>query len=227
MIEGVPSTAALATSERLNPTVVLAGVTSKADQIRALARAGYLRTEIAALLEIRYQHVRQVLERSGINLGRQRESGTVGAPRRAPVAGPAPAPRTAALPGSILTAAGFVQIGRWIANGEGAFALDCVAPHSPGVYAFVVDGIIRYIGLSQRTLRGRMGHYVRGHARQRTSARIKRLILEALSEGQVIDVLVATPAPMEWNGLPVLTAPGLEAGLIRMIQPEWNMQGLG
>jgi len=25
----------------------------------------------------------------------------------------------------------------------------------------------------------------------------------------------------------VLTAPGLEAGLIRMIGPEWNMQGLG
>jgi excinuclease UvrABC nuclease subunit len=108
-----------------------------------------------------------------------------------------------------------------------AFALDCVAPGEPGVYAFVVDEVIRYIGLTQRGLRGRMAHYVRGHSRQRTSARIKGLILAALRGGSRIEILVATPEAMEWNGLPVLTAPGLEAGLIRMVQPEWNVQGIG
>ena len=72
-----------------------------------------------------------------------------------------------------------------------------------------------------------MAHYVRGHSRQRTSARIKGRILAALDEGSRIEVLVATPEPTAWNGLPVLTAPGLEAGLIRLVQPEWNMQGIG
>ena len=44
---------------------VAAGLTTKADKIRALFRAGYSRTEIAEYLDIRYQHVRNVLVRSG------------------------------------------------------------------------------------------------------------------------------------------------------------------
>ena len=72
-----------------------------------------------------------------------------------------------------------------------------------------------------------MGHYVRGHSRQRTSARVKALILEALAAGSRVEILIATPDPLEWNGLPVHTAPGLEAGLIRLIKPDWNMQGVG
>lgn len=87
-------------------------------------------------------------------------------------------------------------------------------PADAGVYAFVVDGIIRYIGLTQRGLLGRMAHYVRGHARQRTSARIKGLILRALIVGSRVEILIATPEDSTWHGLPVLTAPGLEAGLI-------------
>lgn len=51
----------------------LEGMKSKADKIRALALAGYLRTEIAEMLGIKYQHARHVLERSGISLGRTRD----------------------------------------------------------------------------------------------------------------------------------------------------------
>ena len=44
---------------------VVDGLTTKADKIRALFRAGYSRSEIAGFLEIRYQHVRNVLVQSG------------------------------------------------------------------------------------------------------------------------------------------------------------------
>lgn len=44
---------------------VVAGLTTKADKIRALFRAGYSRSEIAGFMGIRYQHVRNVLVRSG------------------------------------------------------------------------------------------------------------------------------------------------------------------
>ena len=54
---------------------------------------------------------------------------------------------------------------------------------------------------------------------------MKTLILEALRAGHRIEVLIATPQALEWNGLPVNTAAGLEAGLIRMIRPEWDLQG--
>jgi hypothetical protein len=33
-------------------------------------------------------------------------------------------------------------------------------------------------------------------------------------------------APSEWNGLPVNTAAGLEAGLIELIGPIWNILGV-
>jgi hypothetical protein len=171
-----------------------------------------------------------VLERSGIDLGRSRDGGSAPGIMRQP----SPPRETSALPHSEplidvgrLIEAGFMRIGQWTAVEETAFALDCIVPTTPGVYVFVVDGIIRYIGLTQRGLRGRMAHYVRGHSRQRTSARVKALILAALAAGSRVEILIATPDPLEWNGLPVHTAPGLEAGLIRLIRPEWNIQGRG
>ena len=219
----------LATSQRLPADQVTAGLSSKADRIRALANADYLRTEIAILLDIRYQHVRQVLERSGISAGRINATAPLArvpnpaAEQESPSLAAAAAP----FPVSRLTEAGFVRIGQWTPVSDGAFALDCIAPTDAGVYAFVVDGTVVYIGLTQRGLRTRMGHYVRGHERQRTSSRVKGLILAALGAGSVVEVLVATPGDTTWNGLPVVTAPGLEAGLIRLIRPIWNMNGVG
>jgi hypothetical protein len=70
-----------------------------------------------------------------------------------------------------------------------------------------------------------MGSYRRGHVRQRTSSRVKALMLAALKEGRRVEVLAAMPEAMEWNSLPVLTSAGLESGLIRKILPEWNMLG--
>ena len=41
-------------------------LTTKADKIRALGRAGYPRADIARYLSIRYQHVRNTLEAANI-----------------------------------------------------------------------------------------------------------------------------------------------------------------
>lgn len=214
---------------RLPADQVTAGLTTKADRIRALANSGYLRTEIATLLDIRYQHVRHVLERSGISAGRTNGTNSQARPpaRASQTRVPTPAEPTEPFPASRLVEAGFVRIGQWTAVGEDAFTLDSAAPAEAGVYAFVVDGAIVYVGLSQRGLRTRMGHYVRGHERQRTSSRVKGLILAALRAGQTVEVLMATPGECLWNELPVSIAPGLEAGLIRRIRPIWNMQGVG
>ena len=56
------------------------GLTTKADKIRALHRAGYSRSQIADFLGIRYQHVRNTIvndERAGYQpeLGQNAESG--------------------------------------------------------------------------------------------------------------------------------------------------------
>ena len=129
-------------------------------------------------------------------------------------------------PWNVLIQAGFHDLGEWVRLEDGEFELSAQAPVSPGVYAFVVDGWIRYIGLTQTGLRTRMNHYRRGHVRQKTSARVKGLIKATLAKGKQVKVLIATPEEdSHWNGLPINIAAGLEAGLIRMIRPEWNILG--
>ena len=64
---------------------VVAGLTTKSDKIRALYREGYSRSEIRRFLGIRYQHVRNVLVRSGYlepRLGRPSRKGAVVSGRR-------------------------------------------------------------------------------------------------------------------------------------------------
>ena len=121
------------------------------------------------LLDIRYQHVRKVLLDAGITNGLTRSVEFERAPVAVSVATEPPEPTS----GETLLVAGFRQLGEWRLAGDGEFELTVAAPAEPGVYAFIVDGWVRYIGLTQTGLRTRMGHYRRGHKRQRTSARIK------------------------------------------------------
>jgi hypothetical protein len=63
---------------------VIHGLEITSAKIRALAQEGYDRTEIAAFLGVRYQHVRQVLLDAGITVGlRKRDgAGRGGSPKR-------------------------------------------------------------------------------------------------------------------------------------------------
>ena len=197
------------------PQKIVEGLTTKADKIRALDSAGFSRTEIAQFLGIRYQHVRNTLVQ--------------GAPRARDASSPAStdpaAPTTEPWPIQRLVDSGFYLLGDCSLSGEGAFGYSAKAPTEAGVYAFAVDGWIKYVGLTRGALRTRLGHYVRGHKGQKTSSHIKGRILETLGAGRQVQVLVATPPVFEWNGLPVDGAAGLETGLIRLIKPEWNRQG--
>ncbi|HET9177051.1 MAG TPA: hypothetical protein VFQ24_01700 [Terriglobia bacterium] len=200
---------------------IISAQTTTADKIRALAQAGYTRTEISRVLGIRYQHVRNVLLRSGITGGLRRQVEV----ERESVAVEAAPPSRKDVSWQALTKAGFKLLGEWTRDGESAIRFAGQAPTSPGVYAFVVDDVVVYVGLTLNGLRTRFDQYRRGHKRQRTSARINSLIGRTLAEGKHVRALAATPNPLEWQGLPINTAAGLEAGLIEMIQPSWNIKG--
>lgn len=201
---------------------VIRGLKTTSAKIRALAEAGYDRTEISQQLGIKYQHVRKVLLDAGIMDGLRRK---VQAEREPVLVDAAPAIREA--PSSdILLRAGFQPVGEWTEDPASAIKLDATAPEKPGIYAFVVDNLIVYIGLTNNNLRTRFEQYRRGHEGQRTNARVKKLIVQTLSKGQRVKILVATPEPLEWRGLPVIVAAGLEAGLIQMLRPAWNIAGV-
>lgn len=200
---------------------VISAEISTSDKIRTLANLGLARTEIRDLLGIRYQHVRKVLIDSGI------EAGLSNSKRKSPAKRKAVDQIDVALPvfsKSDLLNLGFEHIGRWSVVEDGIL-LDGIPPNEPGVYAFLLNDRVVYVGLTQNGLKTRMGHYRRGHARQKTSARVKGLISNALSEGGKVEVLTCIPGAVEWSGLLLQLAPSLEASLIGLIQPAWNIQG--
>lgn len=200
---------------------VIRNLTTTADKIRALATADYDRAEISKILGIRYQHVRHVMLRSRITGGLRHE---IEAEREPVEVDAAPAPREDTS-WTVLTEAGFQFIGEWTQDRQSLLRLDAKAPSSPGVYAFIVDDIVVYVGLTLSGLKTRFDQYRRGHKGQKTSSRINGRIAETLSAGKNVKVLVATPEAFEWQDLPVNTAAGLEVGLIEMIRPVWNIRG--
>lgn len=206
---------------RSSANEIIKGLSTTADKIRALAQAGYGRGEISKFLGIRYQHVRNVMLRSGLTGGLRRDAE---AEREAVEVDAAPAPMED-VAWTVLTGAGFEYIGEWTQDPESLIRLDAKAPASPGVYAFIVDDVVVYVGLTLSGLKARLDQYRRGHKGQRTSSRINGRIVETLQAGKKVRVLVATPEPSEWQELPVNTAAGLEVGLIEMIRPSWNIRG--
>lgn len=196
------------------PQKIVEGLTTKADKIRSLNMAGFSRAEIARFLGIRYQHVRNTLVQGTPKPSTARTSASAEPPITQK---PWPIQK--------LVDSGFHLLADCSLSGEDAFSYSAKAPVQAGVYAFAVDGRVVYVGLTRGALRTRLGHYVRGHKGQKTSAYIKGRILETLSAGGSVQVLVATPPAFEWNGLPVDGAAGLETGLIRLIKPDWNRQG--
>lgn len=71
-----------------------------------------------------------------------------------------------------------------------------------------------------------MYSYSKPGSTQRTSQRINELIGEPARVGAMVEIYIAVPPALEWNGLPIHTAARLEAGLIDMIQPPWNRMGV-
>jgi hypothetical protein len=121
-----------------------------------------------------------------------------------------------------LQQAGFETAGEWLLDGDRIKLSIRPEEGSASVYAFVLDGEVVYIGKTETCLRSRMNGYRNGKGSQVTNVRVRGLIRAALTQGSRIEVLAASPAPMDWNGLPVSTVVGLEAGLIELFHPVWN-----
>lgn len=198
---------------------IVSELTTTSDKIRALLREGYLRTEVAEFLDIRYQHVRKVAVDAGITGGLQ--CGIVVLPPQ--TVAPVPKGRIAI---DFLIDAGFTKLGHWVAKEDG-IGLSVAVSKEAGVYAFVIKDEIMYVGITRAGFHRRMYNYQRGHYRQRTSHRINGILNEQIKAGVVVEIYGATPPALEWNGLPVNAAAGLEAGLIEMIKPPWNKMGVG
>jgi hypothetical protein len=101
-------------------------------------------------------------------------------------------------------------------------------PAEPGVYAFTVGDKVRYIGKAQgRGIRNRFRKYTLAKSWGSTADRVRAGLSKALEEGKQVRVLYLKPStkPLWRDRLPINLIEGIEAGLIQVLQPAWNMRG--
>ncbi len=125
---------------------------------------------------------------------------------------------------SALLAGGFKRSGCWRGTETGGIELDFDSDRAPGVYAYVVDDVVMYVGSAQRGLHRRFRNYILSQT-MRTSQRVRGEIVRVLSSGRTVEIYTLLPPAHDWNGLPVDLIAGVEEGLIRAALPEWNLRG--
>jgi hypothetical protein len=127
-----------------------------------------------------------------------------------------------------LIAAKFERTGTWRRNKQMQAICEGSIPPAPGVYLFIVGGVIHYVGSAQESLLSRIKSYER-RQRDRTSARPVHVELGIAIDGslpvEVHTLVIDQPLQYGLDGLPIDYTVGLEAGLIQAIDPAWNRRG--
>jgi len=129
-----------------------------------------------------------------------------------------------------LTSIGFTEVGRWELRGNLrsgiAFRLDSFE-NERVIYAFVMDGDVKYIGVcenSATTLKDRMNRFknLQGAG---TNKRIAIRIRDCLGRGKVVKIFaLKSETQYYYKGLNIDLVKGLENPLIDTLKPEWNIQ---
>ena len=118
--------------------------------------------------------------------------------------------------------AGFVYAGRWTKQ-EFNLELDL---GKPGIYALVENDEIKFIGKTERDLDVRL-HSHRRRAEDAETNKRKPLhyrLAETIYGNRAVEIYVLLCADQVtmWRGLPVDVLSGLEAALIRQLDPPYN-----
>jgi hypothetical protein len=119
---------------------------------------------------------------------------------------------------------GFVAVGHWVLTADSvACELSQLANFPNALYAFTVDGNLKYIGKTTQTLRNRMSGYRNPGPTQSTNIRNNQNIQEALHEAKRVDIYIFRDMGlMKFGGFHLNLAAGLEDSLVRDLAPPWN-----
>lgn len=128
---------------------------------------------------------------------------------------------------SIIQDLGFEESGYWfLENTEISFNLFKSQKETNILYAFVLDNEVVYIGKSVQSLFKRMYLYKNFGPSQYTNIRNHASITDCLEQGKTVRIYAfIQQVPMEYKGIPINLAAGLEDNLISILEPYWNMTG--
>lgn len=124
---------------------------------------------------------------------------------------------------------GFERAGQWVLTQHGlGLEIDNVIGSKRDVlYAFAVDGSLRYIGKTASVLQTRLQGYktppVTANSGASTNIKNNRNIIEALKNGSTVEIYVLHELKKQnHGGFMVSLAAGLEDSLIGDLSPLWN-----
>lgn len=126
---------------------------------------------------------------------------------------------------------GFLEAGEWIAypnvKSRISFELSDSFKKERVVYAFVVEGTVKYIGVCEgttTTLTDRMKRH-KNMTGGGTNERIAQKIKDCLDEKKTVKIFALKPKTLcRYCGLTIDLVNGLKNPLIQKFKPEWNIR---
>jgi hypothetical protein len=120
---------------------------------------------------------------------------------------------------------GFQKAGCWVQKSENIdFELEeRFVKCSPVLYAFIIDGLIKYVGETTKTLQNRMQQYKTPAPTQSTNIKNRENIKKELEFGNSVEIYVFVDSGLlSYGGYKINLARGLEKSIIDDLNPEWN-----
>ena len=126
---------------------------------------------------------------------------------------------------------GFVHAGHWaLTDGKELkaslvpLALSATQHNKDNnLYAFVIDGTVKYVGKTTRGLPERMAGYQRPGPTQATNRKNNQRIRESLEAGLRVEILALPDSGLlRYGEFHINLAAGLEDNIIEALDPEWN-----
>jgi hypothetical protein len=130
----------------------------------------------------------------------------------------------------VLMRIGFVLVGKWeMKNDEPRIIYvknpeeEAISKSSPALYAFVVNGLLKYIGKTTQILHKRLYGYAKPGKSQATNLKCQEGIVKALKDGDSVDVYGFAPdVPLCYDQFQINLPAGLEDAIIKIMKPTWN-----
>ncbi|GHB13059.1 GIY-YIG nuclease family protein [Salinicola rhizosphaerae] len=119
---------------------------------------------------------------------------------------------------------GFEKVGKWIIENDKIFPdLERYYTASNVLYAFIVDGEVRYVGKTTTPLKKRFYGYRSPNGDQPTNSKNNANIMKCLLAGGEVDIYVLPDNGLMHYGIFHLNlASGLEDSIIKTLDPPWN-----
>jgi len=126
-----------------------------------------------------------------------------------------------------LSEIGFQRVGTWKGDGtQASCTLQVLGTTRHVLYAFVEGDTVCYVGKTSRTLQERMAGYENPGSSQSTNIRVNQEIRAALSQSLAVDILAFVDKSDLRKGMfRINLVDGLEADIIRQLNPPWNKLG--